>query len=67
MRTAVYTAACLAGIGITAGRCYAVVRLIREEPAGLGLILPVLAAIGWGMITYGIVTKRYKWIQKFCK
>ncbi len=30
-------------------------------------IIKTLSAIGWGVITYGVITKEYQWAAYLCK
>lgn len=33
----------------------------------LRIITQALGTIGWGFITYGVITRQYAWTEKLCK
>lgn len=67
MKISIYILCCLFSLFITVDTGYFTVRQIIEEPLTFRLFIRILAALGWIFITYGIVMRKYKWVQKLCK
>ena len=40
---------------------------LSAKPFSFRLFMRILALLGWCVITYGVATRRYGWVQKLCK
>lgn len=68
MKKLLYVLCCLLSLYVTIDLGYDIIRQLSEQPAvSYRLFIRLLAAAGWGIITYQIIAQKYKWVQKLCK
>lgn len=47
--------------------CYKSWLGIESKKCTLDLLVQILSTLGWGYITYGVVTREFAWAEKLCK
>lgn len=47
--------------------CYKSWLGIESRQLTIDLLTQILATLGWGYITYGVVTREFAWAEKLCK
>lgn len=67
MKKIIYILCSLLSIYITIDMGYSTWEQVTSEPFTFRMFMRILAVIGWGCITYDIITRRYKWVQKLFK
>ena len=67
MRTSIYIFCCIFCLFMTIDTSYSVIQKVTEEPFTFRLFMRILAVLGWILITYGVVMRKYQWVQKLCK
>ena len=66
MKVFIYILCCLLSLCICFYMTYGTIIKCFNEPLNIRLFIRILACIGWGYITYEIIQRKYKWVQKLC-
>ena len=67
MKKVIYFLCCVFCICTFAYMCYETWRYIEAGLYTSNMLMWTLGAIGWGPITFNVVTKEYKWTAYLCK
>lgn len=67
MKKILFFLCCCLSITAFVYMCYQSWLLIETKLYTFRLFTQLLGTIGWGYITYGIVTRQYAWAEKLCK
>lgn len=67
MKKIIYFLVCLFSASIFAYMAYESWNLLQESFTNLHNIMWTLGAIGWGVITFNIITNAYSWTKALCK
>ena len=67
MKKVIYFLCCIFCICTFAYMCYEIWRYIEAGLYTHNMLMWTLGAIGWGVITFNVVTKEYKWAAYLCK
>lgn len=67
MKKIIYTVCCILSIIITIDMGYNVWEQVANKPFTFKMFVQILAVVGWGCITYGVIARRYNWVQKLFK
>lgn len=63
----IYILCCFLSLCVTLYMVYGIIMQLVDEPLTIHLFTKTLACAGWGFITYEIIARKYKWVQKLCK
>ncbi|MBX9085907.1 hypothetical protein [Bacteroides cellulosilyticus] len=67
MKKLIYILCCLFCLFITVDMGYDTWEQLSAKAFSFRLFMRILALLGWCVITYGVATRRYGWVQKLCK
>ena len=67
MKKVIYFLCCVFCIRTFAYMCYETWRYFEAGLYTNNMLMWTLGAIGWGTITFNVVTKEYKWTAYLCK
>ena len=67
MKKLIYILCCLFCLCITIDMGCDIWEQVSTQPFTFRMFMRILALLGWCFITYGVITRRYKWVQKLCK
>ena len=67
MKKILYFLCCLLSLALTIDMTYEAWMRLSKETFSFKTVFHILGLIGLGLISYEIMTKKYKWVQKLCK
>lgn len=67
MKKLAYLLCCLGSLIITAYMGYVVWEQLTVQTFAFRQLMQILATVGWCVITYNIILRKYNWVQKLCK